>query len=427
MNHPNRTVAPAVADICDLHLAPSRSITLPNGIALTIINQGDQPVSRLTLLWEGGQLDFSQRELPAIMMESLREGAEGLTGEQIEDLIDFNGAILSRYPAIHHTGLTLVSLNHRLPQLLEMMRQIIFRPTFDEVAISRQKAKTAANLRVSLSKVSYVANQAATRLICGASHPEAAHNSPEAVEAITRQQIVDTHQQIINHGRLCAFLAGQIDAQTEANVVDFLSSFPTVAPESIIRVQPYCAEAPQRVDITMPQAVQSAITMCIPAIDRLHPDYINLRLAVMALGGYFGSRLMQNIREDLGLTYGIAAALHGSPEGGYIRIAAQCDHSYIDQVIEQTKLEMQKLADQPIDADELTRLRRYAWSNLATTADSPFTTADYYITSRLVGTPPGYFADQLAAIRHLTPATIQSMARTYFTTASLRTATAGSA
>ena len=88
---------------------------------------------------------------------------------------------------------------------------------------------------------------------------------------------------------------------------------------------------------------------------------------------------------------------------------------------------MQKLADQPIDADELTRLRRYAWSNLATTADSPFTTADYYITSRLVGTPPGYFADQLAAIRHLTPATIQSMARNYFTTAALRTATAGPA
>ncbi len=426
MSHPDRSTAPAVADICDLHLASSRSITLPNGIVLTIINKGDQPVSRLTLLWDGGQLDFSQRELPAIMMESLREGAEGLTGEQIEDIIDFNGAILSRYPAIHHTGLTLVCLNHRLPQLLEMLHQIIFHPTFDEAAISRRKAETAANIRVTQSKVSYVANQAATRLISGASHPEAVQHSAEAVEAITRQQIVDNHQQIIGRGRLCAFLAGQIDAQTEARIVDFLSKFPAADPQPIIRVQKYQAEAPQRVDITMPQAMQSAITMCIPAIDRLHTDYINLRLAVMALGGYFGSRLMQNIREDLGLTYGIAAALHGSPEGGYIHIAAQCDHSYIDQVIEQTKLEMQKLADQPIDADELTRLRRYAWSNLATTADSPFTTADYYITSRLVGTPPGYFADQLAAIRHLTPATIQSMARTYFTP-TLRIATAGPA
>ena len=427
MSHPDRTVAPAVADICDLHLASSRSITLPNGIALTIINQGDQPVSRLTLLWEGGQLDFSPRDLPAIMMESLREGAAGLSGEQVEDIIDFNGAILSRYPANHHTGLTLVCLNHRLPQLLEMLRQIIFRPTFDEAAINRQTAKTAANIRVSLSKVSYIANHAVTRLVSGLSHPESAQPSPEAVEAITRQQIVDTHHQVIGRGRLCAFLAGQIDAPTEALVTEFLSTFPAAESESVIRVQQFCAEAPQRVDITIPQAVQSAITMCIPAIDRRHPDYINLRLAVMALGGYFGSRLMQNIREDLGLTYGIAAALHGSPEGGYIRIAAQCDHSYIDQVIEQTKLEMQKLAEEPIDAEELTRLRRYAWSNLATTADSPFTTADYYITARLVGTPPGYFADQLAAIRHLTPATIQSMARTYFTTAVLRIATAGPA
>lgn len=427
MNHPDRSLAPIVADICDLHLAPSRTITLANGIVLTIINQGDQPVSRLTMLWEGGQLDFTPRELPAIMMETLREGAEGLTGEQIEDIIDFNGAILSRYPAIHHTGLTLVCLNHRLPYLLEMLHHIIFNPSFDDAAINRQKAKVSANIRVSLSKVSYVANQAATRLISGLSHPEAVQPSPDEVDAITRQEVIDAHQQIIGRGRLCAFLAGQIDVKTEALVVDFLSKFPATKQQTVISVHPYCAEAPQRVDIDMPQAVQSAITMCIPAIDRKHPDYVNLRLSVMALGGYFGSRLMQNIREDLGLTYGIVAALHGSPEGGYIRIAAQCDRSYVDQVIEQTKLEMQKLADKPINADELTRLRRYAWSNLATTADSPFTTADHYITSRLVGTPPSYFADQLVAIRCLTPVTIQSMARTYFSAEALRTATAGPA
>ena len=427
MTHPDRSVAPAVADICDLRLAPSRSLTLPNGVALTIINQGDQPVSRLTLLWEGGELDFSPRELPAIMMECLREGAENLSGEQIEDIIDFNGAILSRYPSMHHTGLTLFCLNHRLPHLLEMLRQIIFHPTFLPDAVNRQIAKTAANVRISLSKVGFIANHTASARICGLNHPEALMPSPEQIEAITPQQVIDTHRRIIGSGRLCAFLAGQIDSQTEALVIDFLSKFPGPASDSPIHIQKYSAEAPQRIDVPMPQAVQSAITMCIPTIDRSHPDYINLRLSVMALGGYFGSRLMQNIREDLGLTYGISAALHGAPEGAYIRIAAQCDHSYIDQVIDQTILEMQKLADQLIDADELTRLRRYAWSNLATTADSPFTTADYYITSRLVATPPTYFADQLAAIRHLTPATIQSLARTYFTPSTLQIATAGPA
>ena len=425
MSQPNRAVAPQVAEMCDLHLAPSSVLTLDNGVSLTIINQGDQPITRLSIFYDGGENDFAPHSLPHVLGEAMRDGTKQLSGDKIEDIIDFNGALLSRHPSSHYSGFTLFCLNDRLHQVLDVLQQIILEPSLDAAAVERRKAKIATTMRVDLTKVSYVANQAIAPLLFGQSHPETRHDIPEDVESITAEQIRDCYQQIVGSGHMQAFAAGQIDKRAETEIINFLSRFPEASAPSPIHIEKYQPQGSGRIDVEMPHAVQSAVVMCIPAIDRSHPDYVNLRLAVMGLGGYFGSRLMQNIREELGLTYGISSALCGSYEGGYIRIGAQCDAKYVEEVIKQTQYEMEKLIAEPIAEDELLRLRRYAWSNLATTADSPFTSADYYITERLVGTPPSYFADQLRCIRQLHPQIIQQMAQRYFNMSDMSIATAG--
>jgi predicted Zn-dependent peptidase len=153
--------------------------------------------------------------------------------------------------------------------------------------------------------------------------------------------------------------------------------------------------------------------MAAPTIPRSHKDYIPLRIAVMALGGYFGSRLMTSIREEKGLTYGISAALEGSHEAANITINAQCDPAYVDEVISQTFAEIERLANEPMPREELEALIQYLSSALAVTLDSPLSIADHYITQLTVGTPPDYFEQQFNVLGAITPATIAEMTSKY--------------
>jgi len=133
----------------------------------------------------------------------------------------------------------------------------------------------------------------------------------------------------------------------------------------------------------------------------------------MALGGYFGSRLMMNVREEKGLTYGISSYLLGCREGSYVTIAAQCDCDNTALVIDEIKAEMRRLADNPPQGEELSRLKLHAATSLAEILDTPASIMGYYANRLYVGTPDDYFESQQAAINALSGEIIAEMASRY--------------
>lgn len=174
-----------------------------------------------------------------------------------------------------------------------------------------------------------------------------------------------------------------------------------------------------------PESLQSAVVLSIPAIARTHPDYNFLRLTVTALGGYFGCRLMTNIREDKGYTYGITASLIGSHDGSYITVSAQCDKRYTEALIDEVRNELRGMVTRPLGADELSRLRFNAASDLASTLDSPMNMMDYYELQQTVGTPPGYFDARQDALADITPEIICAISQKYLDPDALRISIAG--
>ena len=162
-------------------------------------------------------------------------------------------------------------------------------------------------------------------------------------------------------------------------------------------------------------AVQSAVMIGIPTIPRVHPDYIPLRILVTAFGGYFGSRLMQNIREQKGYTYGISSYLIGMRNCSCIKINCQCDNSYTYKVIDEINAEIAKLQAEPIPADELERVRFSMLEDLLKTTDTPFSISEYYSGKITNNIPDTYFAEQCKAIQTITPEELLHIARKYLT------------
>ena len=97
----------------------------------------------------------------------------------------------------------------------------------------------------------------------------------------------------------------------------------------------------------------------------------------------------------------------------------------MDQLIEESVKEIRKLVTEPPTGDELYRLRQYAWSQLAASADSSFGVLDHYITKLRVATPDNYFTSQLSVLDKLSSSMISEMAEKYLNPDALRVVTCG--
>ncbi len=420
----DRTIPPPVSPFTDIVLPEERVETLPNGINFHYVDSGEQPISRLDIYWEGGFLDFGDMAASHILANAIKEQTASYSSERIADMIDFNGARLASRCADHYTSVNLVALNSRLPELMPLLASMATEATFEDRNIGVIARKCSSNQAIKREKVVYRASVEAAMLVQGKHHPASYDILPDDFESVTPETLGLLYGKL-RQARVHVFLGGALGRATVSVVRDFLSAMPCGS-SGFIRVQPFCPEPLSGpVHIEVPESQQSAVVMALPAIDRSNPDYIDLRLAIMALGGYFGSRLMHNIREEKGLTYGISASLLGSREGAYMNITAQCDADGVDRLIDESVKEIRALVTDPPRSDELHRLRQYAWSQLAATTDSSFGIVDHYITHLLVNTPDDYFQAQLRAIDNLSPARIAEVADKYIDAGNLRIVTCG--
>lgn len=425
MATPDRSTPPQVRPFGHLTLPAEESSVLSNGLKFHTLSSGDQDVARLSIFIEGGSADCANPCIAAFAAELLREGNRRLDSEQMADLIDYNGAWLTSSASVHHTGLRVSALSSRLGAILPAVVDSIIEPSFPRQAFKLIRRKGASQQQLNLSRVSFLANADNKRLICGADHPDSRTPSPEDIEAIAIGQIEDFHRSRLDAGRIHAYLCGRLTPELTGSVARILETIPRRGIASPITIVPYTAAAPTTSVVDKPGALQSAVALSLPAIARSHPDYNALRMTVTALGGYFGSRLMSNIREDKGYTYGISSALLGSLDGSYITISAQCDTRYTEALIDEVRNELHGMADRPLDAAELQRLRFNVASDLASTLDSPMTMMDYYELNLTVGTPADYFEARQKALATLDADVVCEMARKYLQPDALRISIAG--
>jgi predicted Zn-dependent peptidase len=134
--------------------------------------------------------------------------------------------------------------------------------------------------------------------------------------------------------------------------------------------------APERLLISKPDSLQSAIRIGFRTFNRHHADYFDLSILNLVLGGYFGSRLMTNIREEKGYTYNIYSTLDAMQFDGCFYIGTEVGHEFLQDTLTQVYLEMDRLRDELVDEDELEMMRNYILGNYLTMIDGPFNVAE---------------------------------------------------
>lgn len=422
----DRTTPPPVRPFDFRPLPPERVERLRNGVTLHTVLGGTQAVGQMTVLLPGGA--FSSPVLSSMASRLYSEGAGQFSGADIADSLDFAGATLQPHSSALFTGLSSIVLSHRLADILPIIGAMIQEPRFSSESLENIRRTMLAGLRVEHSKVLFRAVSEFRRLVYGKNHPQTHVNSEEELDAVTTASLHNFQKRLVKPDGIHVYLSGGFGEPTVDAVKQFLSGLAAISPQTegfTAEDHPLCPEDPQTVFIPAPGAVQTAICAGMPALPRRDPGFIRLRLAVMALGGYFGSRLMSNIREEKGLTYHIDAYVSAVFDASAVTIQAQCKSGNIDRVIDEIRKELRLLAENPPSGPELERLKLNAMTTLVETLDSPMTIANYRQLEVVTGTPADYFDAQQREIAALTPDTIAETAAAHLDPSSLRIAVSG--
>ncbi len=414
---PDRTRQPETMPPLTRELQPTALHHTPGKDTLEVLERtGVSGLCKMVIVWPAGFASVDSREAALLMAEMLREGAEGLTGEEINDEIEFNAAwVNAQFDPISFT-IVVHALTRTADKVFPLIERIVRTATFPAEALEGIRAKKIATLRLQNGKVAVRSKNLAMERLFGEDHPLGRHSTEEGYRAVTDGNLRDLHRRVL--ATPCKiYLAGEITPTVlcEAEkIADNLNGNLIPGEPLVNHIKPKAFTGGQLLEVDrVGDSLQTAVTILIPTISQHHPDFTDLRLACIALGGYFGSRLMSNLREQNGFTYGVSARIINPPKESYISITFECDNRYAPQALEQTAAEIERLAAEPMPPEELANVKSSFLTSLNLLADSAFDTLDFHIIAGLKQLPDDFFKRQWQRIEACTAEDIRRCAEKY--------------
>ncbi len=413
---PDRSVAPATKDFSsfEIFLPPFEKVTLKNGVPLYYVNGGAEDVVKIEWLFKAGNSYENKTGIAAATADLIKNGTSAKSSFEINRQIEFYGAFLQTGSYHESSVITLQTLTKRLKEILPVVREILSDAVFPEKELSTYSQNAIQRMKVNLQKCDYVANRKIVSLLYGPEHPYGRRSDIADIEAITREDLVDFFEKNYLHGDCKVFASGKLPDDFIPMMEDLFGTL-DIGNERVFPEFEMKPGEPKKYDIANdPNGVQTAIRIARPFPNKKHPDYKEATVLNVILGGYFGSRLMANIREDKGFTYGIYSYIESQIQSGAWMISTEAGKDVAKAAIEESFKELQILCDEQVDEEELTLVKNYLIGQQLASLDGPFQIMDRWKSLLFSGLDESFFYDVVNTIRTITPAQLQAMARKYF-------------
>ncbi|MBC7553440.1 MAG: insulinase family protein [Taibaiella sp.] len=413
----DRNTPPAIHDAIefDFKLPPLTTTTLANGLPLHWLNAGVQDVVEIDWIFPAGLWYEHKPAVAHATAGLLKNGTTKYTAEQINEALEFYGAQLKINAGNDNASVTLYSLTKHLPYLLPMVLEIITEATFPQDEVEIHKRNAIQRLLVNLRQCEFVANQRIDALLFGEAHPYGRFSKQEEIEALTREDLALFHKTNYNLANARIFMGGRV-SQNDVDLINKIFGKVTLTPAEVksdVFSAPAPAERVQRIS-NDPNAVQSAIRIGRVFPNRHHPDYTPMVVLNTIFGGYFGSRLMSNIREDKGYTYGIHSSLSPEFNGGSFVVHTETGRDVAELAVKEIYKEMELLCREPADEEELLLVKNYLLGNILGDLDGPFSILQRWRTLLLNGFTEDHFNNNINIYKTVTATQLQALANKYF-------------
>jgi zinc protease len=388
---------------------------LSNGIDLFLIPGGDQNVIKIELIFKAGRWFEQEPGVSHFAAQLLNKGTRTKSSFQIAQIFDRYGAHIDIHPGQDHLSVSLYGLTKYLSPVLDLLMEIISQPAFPEKELAQSKSIFIQNLKVNEEKTSFLASKAFRKNLFGAEHPYGREIEEADVQRINTDKLASHYNSYFQN--VTAFVSGKIDSTSETLLISALNGFKTGTTPA--QPSPKISTRDFHDRIEKDGSVQSSIRMGKRSITRNHPEYAEAVFVSHILGGYFGSRLMKNIREEKGLTYGIYASLHPLQNEGYLVIGADVNKENVDLTISEISKEIKILRTEKVSAEELHTSKNHFIGSLQAEITTPFAHADKIKTIFLSGLPQDFYQKMVLTIDSISTEKIIEISEKHFNENSL--------
>ncbi len=414
----NRTIAPPILNAVDfdLTLPPCNKYTLDNGVEVYPIHAGEEDVIQIEWVFAAGNSFETQNIVAAAVNHLLKNGTSKKSAFEINEHFEFYGSYLNRSCHNETSSLSLHSLSKHLPALLPVIAELITDSIFPENELAVFKQNSKQRLSVNLRKCDFVAGREIDVLLYGKDHPYGKYSSMEDYDALERQTLLDFYEKNYKNGQCVIFVAGKLPADIFQLLDELfghlpLNAFKPTANKTLIEHPPIANRQLQI--INDPNGVQGAIRIAQNFPNRYHPDFHKVQVLNNIFGGFFGSRLMANIREDKGYTYGIHSYLQSHIEQSAWVISTEAGRDVCEATIKEVYFEMEEIRNELVDEEELLLVKNYMIGGILADLDGPFQIIGRWKNYILNGTDESYFYDAVRTIKTIDAVELQELANKY--------------
>ena len=412
----DRTKQPSICPMETFQIQRPEMLEMPNGIPVRIFRAGEEEVVRLDIMIRGGLLEQTQPLQAVFTARMLREGTARFSSAEIAEKLDYYGAWLDVSSSMTHSFLTLYTLNKYFAQTFALLVSMLKEPTFPEREFAVVVDGNRQQFLVNREKVEVLARKELNIRLFGRNHPFGRYAELEDYERITTAVLRTMHQHYYCAKNCTCYLSGYVTDEILKLIEselgqDMWGSAEGISP-SLVDCLPESLNG-KRCFIERPEALQSAVRMGCFTVDSQHPDFLKLRFMVTLFGGYFGSRLMKNIREDKGYTYGIGAGLVAYPFRNMLVVNTQAANEYANEVIREVNYEMERLQAELVSSEELDMVKNYVMGDMCRSYESPFSMADAYIFLETSGLSDDFFTRAQQTVADITAEDVRDMACKY--------------
>lgn len=406
----DRKIAPPFVKTTFFELIEPEALTLRNGIEMFFVPGGFQDVLKIEIILEAGRWFETQRGAAYFTAHLLSKGTRQKNSFEIAEILDRYGAHLEISPGLDFVSISLYSLNRNLSPVLNVLIEILTEPTFSEKEFDQARTLFIQNLKVNNEKTSFVCSKIFRKNLFGETHPYGSEMEEADANSLQTDDLRKHFTSFFSSLKI--FISGKIDAEDKTLITNaFTPLAPAKNPPLVTRI---IQANPEHQYVEKKDSVQSSVRIGRRSILRAHPDYVPVLFVSHILGGYFGSRLMKNIREEKGLTYGISASIQALKHDSFLVIGADVNKENVDLTFEEIRKELRLLRTTKISSDELETTRNHFIGSLQSEITTPFAHADKIKTIQLFDLVGDHYQKMILRIEAMDATDIIKISEQYF-------------
>ena len=412
----NRSLAPQIEDIQHIHTGFPES----NNNLFCIDSQ--EGVFKLDIIYpNAGYAHLGNKFIGIMAMDLLLSGTEKENAQKISESLDVLGAYVYKSCDYYASSLSLYGLTENFEAILNIVKNCLEQCVFPEEEVSIYKHKRKSEHNINLEKTSYLANRQMNWMLFGSQHPYGQAYDSALYDQIQASDLKEFIQTRLKEGIFIFTGPKEFDIETALKQ----NAFETTYNRSEKSTEKQAEPSKHNEWILKKGSSQNSLRFGKQLPARDHKDYFALSLFNLILGGFFGSRLMKNIREDKGLTYGIHSSITPFKTFSVFKISSECNNTLTEVVKTEIFNEIRVLQNELIELEELNTAKNYLKGALLRNFDGAFNVADRFKSSIESGADAKYYEQLFSSMDAIGPETLKTIANNYFQTESLMYCVAG--